>query len=159
MSAWGWYPPHLVDNTDTQYLRDQHWQQCSVFRFFFYFLSICLSVSLSVYICLQSQVFENSQLLTSSFIICEPCFRARIKNVTSAYVSECLGILPKNQGETLVSGFGSEQRLQQQWTPAYFVGHVCSMVVLWNVCFLSVQPSLFVSAWLWATNHSTTTVL
>ena len=71
--------------------------------------------------------------------------------MTTAYVSECLVILPKNWGEALVSGFALEQRLQKQSTPACFVGHVCSMVVLWNVCFLSVQSSLFVSAWLWTT--------
>ena len=78
-------------------------------------------------------------------------FQTTVKNVTIAYVSECLVILPKNQGEASVSGFGSEQRLQQQSTPSCFAGHVCSMVVLWNVCFLSVQSSLFVSAWLWTT--------
>ena len=44
--------------------------------------------------------------------------------VKTAYVLECLGILPKNQGEALVSGFGSEQPLQQQSTPACFVGPV-----------------------------------
>ena len=91
MGPLGWHPPHLVDNTDTQY------------------------------------------------------------SVTTAYVSECLEILPKNQREALVSGFESEQRLQQQSTPACFVGHVCSMVVLWNICFLSVQSSPFISAWLWTT--------
>ena len=48
--------------------------------------------------------------------------------MTTAYVSECFGILPENQGEALLSGFGSEQRLQQQSTPACFDGHVCSMV-------------------------------
>ena len=41
-------PLHLVDNTDTQYLGDQHWQQCWFFRFFFLFVSICLSMCQSV---------------------------------------------------------------------------------------------------------------
>ena len=57
---------------------------------------------------------------------------------------ECLGILPKKQGETLVLGFGLEQRLQQQSTPACFVGHG---VVWWFiemfVFFLSSHLSLF----------------
>ena len=50
--------------------------------------------------------------------------------MTTEYVSEYLGILPKNKSEALVSGFGTEQSLQQQSTPACFAGHVCSMVVL-----------------------------
>ena len=79
--------------------------------------------------------------------------------MSTVYVPECFGIIPKNQGEVLLSGFGLEQRLQQQSTPACFAGHECSMVVHWNVCFLSVQSSLFVSAWLWTTslqyNYST----
>ena len=48
MSPLGWYLPHLLYNTDTQYLGDQHWQQCWFYRFFFFFVSICLSVSLYV---------------------------------------------------------------------------------------------------------------
>ena len=52
MSPLGWHAPHLVDNTDTQYLRDQHWQQCWCLRFSFFFvfisLSMCQSVCLSV---------------------------------------------------------------------------------------------------------------
>ena len=63
--------------------------------------------------------------------------------MTTAYVSESSGILPKNQGEALVSQLGSEQRLQQQSTPACFVGHVvvwCSVGAINSVlsggCFL-----------------------
>ena len=52
---------------------------------------------------------------------------------------------------TLVSGFGSEQPLQQQSTPACSVVFVCSLAVLWNICFLSVQSSLVVPAWLGTT--------
>ena len=151
MNPLGWHPPHLVDNTDIQYLGDQHWQQCWQFRFSFFFVSICFSVSLCLYICLQSHVFENSQLLTSSFISMSLVWGLELKNMSTPCVSECLGILPKNQGETLQSGFALEQGLQQQSTPACFLGHVCGMVVHWNVCFLSVQSSLFASAWLWTT--------
>ena len=74
-------------------------------------------------------------------------------------VLECLGILPKNEGEALVSGFGSEQPLQQQSMHSCFVRLVCSLVFLWNISFLSVQSSLVVPAWLWTTtlqyNYST----
>ena len=45
-----------------------------------------------------------------------------------------------------MSGFGSEQPIQQQLMHAYFVGLVCSLVFLWNICFLSIQPSLVVPA-------------
>ena len=92
-------------------------------------------IYLSVSLCLQS-VYNNLNFLKSYTTIdwlvniCEPGFRARIKKVKSAYVSECLGILPKNHGKALVSGCGSEQSLQQQSIPACFVGPVCSMVVL-----------------------------
>ena len=55
---------------------------------------------------------------------------ARIKKVKTAYVLEYLGILSINQGEALVSGFGSERPLQQLSTAACFVRPVCSMVVL-----------------------------
>ena len=156
------HPPHLVDSTNTQYLGGQHWQQSWFFFFFFYFVSICFSIGQSVclYICLQLiSNFWKFTTIDRLVYICEPGFRARIKKVKTAYVLECLRILPKNEGEALVSGFGSEQPLQQQLAPACFVAPVCSMVVLWNICFLSVQSSFVVPAWLWTTtlqyNYST----
>ena len=42
MSPLGWHPPCLVDNTDTQYPGDHHWHQCWFFRFFSFFVSVCL---------------------------------------------------------------------------------------------------------------------
>ena len=50
MSPLGWQTPHLVDKSDTQYLGEQHWQQCWCFRFFFVFLcpSVYLCVSQSI---------------------------------------------------------------------------------------------------------------
>ena len=56
MSCLGWHPSHLVDNTDTQYLGDQHWQQCWCFRFSFFFVSICLSMCQSV--CVSVHLFR-----------------------------------------------------------------------------------------------------
>ena len=50
MSPLGWQSPHLVDNTDTQYLGEQHWQQCWCFRFCFFFVSICLRMCQSVFV-------------------------------------------------------------------------------------------------------------
>ena len=50
MSPLGWHPPHLLDNTDTQYLGDQHWHQCWFFRFLSFFVSFCLSMFQLVYV-------------------------------------------------------------------------------------------------------------
>ena len=56
MNPLRWHPPHLLDNTDTLYLRDQHWQQTVlVFLDFYFFLFtslpicqlVCVSVGLS----------------------------------------------------------------------------------------------------------------
>ena len=63
MNALGWRPPPLVDNTDTQYLGDQHWHQCWLFIFLF-FLSICLSLYQSV--CVSMHLFKiNLKFLTT----------------------------------------------------------------------------------------------
>ena len=63
MNSWGWYPPHLVDNTDIQYLGDQHWQKCWVFIFLF-FLSICFSMCQSI--CVSVDLFTiNPKFLTT----------------------------------------------------------------------------------------------
>ena len=56
MSPLGSHPPHLVDNTDTQHLGDQHWQQCWCFRFSFFFVPICLSMCQSV--CVSVHLFR-----------------------------------------------------------------------------------------------------
>ena len=58
ISPLGWHPSHLVDNTDTLYLGDQHWQ--TDIAVFFRFLHFCVhkfanaSVSLYPWVCLQS---------------------------------------------------------------------------------------------------------
>ena len=51
MSHLGWHPPHQVDNTDTLYLGDQHWQQ-TLLVFLDFCLCVCQSVCL--WVCLQS---------------------------------------------------------------------------------------------------------
>ena len=47
MNPLRWHPPHLVNNTDTLYLEDQHWQQTV-----FISLPICQK-SVYLWICLQ----------------------------------------------------------------------------------------------------------
>ena len=54
MNPAGWYSPHLVDNTDTLYLGDQHrQQQCWLFRFLLFgvHLFVYMLVSVSVRLC------------------------------------------------------------------------------------------------------------
>ena len=63
MNPLGWHPPHLVDNTDTQYLGDQHWQQCWCFRFFFF-----LWVHLFFYVCHSVCVFVHLFRINLKFL-------------------------------------------------------------------------------------------
>ena len=54
MNPSGWHPAHLVDNTDTLYLGDQHWQQqCWFFRVLLFrvHLFVSMSVFASVRLC------------------------------------------------------------------------------------------------------------
>ena len=68
MSPLGWHPPNVVNNTDTLYLGDQHWQQTMFF--FFRFLLFCVhqfayasvSLCICVFVCNPSLVFKNSLL-------------------------------------------------------------------------------------------------
>ena len=60
--------------------------------------------------------------MTSSAYVWEPCFRARIKNVQSAY-QNAYEFFQKFMGEALVSGFGTKQPLQQ-----------LKFLLLWLLC-------------------------
>ena len=61
--------------------------------------------------------------MTSSAYVCEPCFRARIKNVQNAYQS-AYEFFQKFMGEALVSGFETKQLLQQ----------LKFLLLLWLLC-------------------------
>ena len=84
MSPLGWHPPHLVDNTDTLPLGDQHWQQAVLF-FFFRFLLFCVhqfayvSVSLCAcgFVCNPSLVFKNSLLWGSQWSLSQKMIKAQ----------------------------------------------------------------------------------
>ena len=154
MSPLGWHPPHLMNNSNTQYLRDQHWQQCWFFVFLF-FLSICLSrckslCSLSVHLFTINLKFST----THNYWLAQLVYMSLVSGLELKNCKLRIKMLrnssKKSKWETIVLGFGSKQPLQQQSTPACFIGPVC-MVVPWNVCFLSVQSSLCFSAWLWTT--------
>ena len=105
MSPLGRHPPHLVDNTDTQYLGDQYWQQCWCFSLFFFFVSICLSMCQSV--CVSVHLFT----VTVNFL--------NVSLVSGLEFKKCrllikmLRTLPKIIGEVLVTGLGRRQPFQQ----------------------------------------------
>ena len=117
MSAWWWHPPHLVDNTDTQYLGDHDWQQCRCFRFTVSFASICLpmchSVCVSVHLFrinlkfLKTHNYWIAQLLYVSLF---PGLELKLPECTYQDAEE---FFQKIMGEALVSGFGTKQPLSQ----------------------------------------------
>ena len=87
-----WHPPNLVNNTDTQYLGDQHWQQCWFVRFFFFLVSIyfcmCQSVCVSVHLFTINLKFSKThnywlaqpELEKLSFLVHEsPCLYSTTK--------------------------------------------------------------------------------
>ena len=84
--------------------------------------------------------------MTSSARIFELGFRAKFKKSANS-VSTCLWILPKNW--RIGGGGGGGGISVRVWVktassaPACFTGPARSMMVLWNVCFLSIESSHF----------------
>ena len=76
MKPSGWHTPHLVDNTDTLYLGNQHWQYQ---YWFFTFLQFCvrlfvyMSLSVSVRLCAIHLKFLETHY-------CEASADLRMKN-------------------------------------------------------------------------------
>ena len=68
MSPLGWHPPHLVDNTDTLYLGDQHWQSTVLVFFRFLFFCIHLFAYVSVTLCVTGSVWSPSQVFKKSLL-------------------------------------------------------------------------------------------
>ena len=83
MSPLGWHTPYLVDNTDTQYLGDQHWQQCWFFRFAsFLCSSVCLCVSLSVnlqFFTIHPKFLKTHNYWLAQLVYVSFEFRVRVK--------------------------------------------------------------------------------
>ena len=116
MSPLGWHPPHLVDNTNTQYLGDQHWQWCWCFRFSFLVcicLSICQSVCVSVHLItiilkfLKTYNYYLAQLVYVSLV------SGRELRQCKLYIKMLRNSSKKIMGEALLSGFGTKQPLSQ----------------------------------------------
>ena len=155
MSPLGWHPSHIVDDTDTQYLGDQDWQQFRFFRVFFFFLSTCLSLYQSVCVSVHLFTINLEFLKTHNYWLAQLVYMTLVSGLELKNCKMPNKILKnsskKTKWEAKLLGFGSKQPPQQQSTPFCFIGPVYSIVVLWNVCFLSLQSSLYFSAWLWTT--------
>ena len=103
MTPWGWHPPHLGDNTDTQYLEDQHWQQwwCFRFLFFFFFVSICLSMCQSVSVSVHLFTFNLKFLKTHNYWLAQLLNMSlvpRLELKSAGCLSKYLATLPKIMG-------------------------------------------------------------
>ena len=115
MRPLGRHPPHLVDNADTLYLGNQHWQQAVLFFIYFYFFCVhqfaYVSVTLWVCgsLCNPSQVFKNSLLWG--------CPLDNDPKLAKIAVSKHLGILPSFSTWFVV------------W---------CCVMILWNVTVSSL---------------------
>ena len=79
MSPLGWYPPHVVDNTDIQYLGGWHWQQCWFFRFLFVVIYLCMCQS----VCMSERLFT----INLKFLKTHNCWLAQL-----VYVSLVAGL-------------------------------------------------------------------
>ena len=146
MSPLGWHPPHLMNNSNTQYLGDQHWQQCWFFVFLF-FLSICLSrckslCSLSVHLFTINLKFST----THNYWLAQLVYMSLVSGLELKNCKLRIKMLrnssKKSKWETIVLGFGSKQRLQQQSTPACFIGPVCLCVWWFREMFVFCLSSL-----------------
>ena len=134
MSPLGWHPPHLVDNTDTHYLGDQHWQQCWFFRFFFLFcvhLFDCQSVSVHLF---TISSFWKLTTIDQLVYICEPGFRATIKRDDCV----CIRIL-RNFSEKLGGGI-----IVRIWVRTASAATINTCLFCWTcVCYSGSMKFLF----------------
>ena len=143
MSSLGWYSPYLVNNTDTQYLGAQHWQQCWFFRIFFFFFlcpSVCLCVNQSVWLYvftihlkfLKTHNYWLAQLVYVSFE-----FKAKVK----MHIKMLRNFPKKSEGRYWFQDLGQKN---QQSTPAYFIGSMCSMMWFCEMFLFRLFSHLFV---------------
>ena len=130
-----------MDNTHTQYLGDQHWQQYCFFRFFSFLCpSFCLCVNQSVWLYvftihlrfLKTHIHWLAQLVYVSFE-----FRARVK----MHIKMFRNFSKKSGGRHWFQELGQKS---QQSTPAYFIEPVCSMVWFCEMFLFCLFSYLFV---------------
>ena len=127
-------PPHLLDDTDTLYLGDQHWQLCWFFLFFF-LVSTCLSLCQSVCVSVRlKQIYVNLS------------WGLELKKSTN-YVSKHLEILPKNRG-------GSNSiRLWVKTVSSKI--NICLFYWTCDMCIFCLASFLCRLVWLWTTTFET----
>ena len=117
-----------MDNTDTQYLGDQHWQQCWCFRFSFLFVSICLSMCQSV--CVSVHLFRiNLKFLkTHNYWLAQLLHVSLVSGLELKMCRMHIKMIRNSSqipwGLALVSGFGTKQPLQQ----------LKFLLLLWLLC-------------------------
>ena len=128
MSPLGWHPPHLVDNTDTQYLGDQHWQQCWCFRFSFFFVSICLSMCQSVCVSVYLLRINLKFLKTHNYWLAHLLYVSLVPwlelKTCRTHIKMLRNSSKKIMGEGLLSGFGTKEPVQQ----------LKFLLLLWLLC-------------------------
>ena len=127
--------------------------------FFFYFVSICLTVSRCLYICLQSQVFEGSQLLTSPFIYVSLVSALELKTCRLRMYQNAQEFFRKIRGWHYVQGLGQNSVCSNNQHLLVLL----DMCVVWWFCemfvfCLSSHLSLFLPG-CEQLHYSTTTVL
>ena len=83
MNPLGWHPPYLVDNTDTLYLVDQHWQQkCRFFRF----LLFCVHLLVYMLVSVSARLYAiHLKFLGTHY--CKASIDLRMKNDKNAVMS------------------------------------------------------------------------
>ena len=67
MSPLGWHPPHLVANTDTRYLGDQHGQKCWVFLEIYFLFCVYLFVYVLVRVSVHLSTINLKFLKTHNY--------------------------------------------------------------------------------------------
>ena len=141
MSPLGWHPPYLVDNTDTQYLGDQHWQQCWLFRFFAFLCpSVCLCVNQYVWLLvftihLRFLKIQNYWLAQLVYVRFE--FMAWVK----MHIKMFRNFPKKSGGRYWFQNLGQKN---QQSTPACFIRPVYSMVWFCEMFLFCLFSHVFV---------------
>ena len=111
--------------------------------YFSFFVSVCLSMFQLVCVFINLKFLKSHNYWLVQLVYVSLNSRVELKKC-KLYIKMFINFSekPMGLGGELVSDFRSKQPLQQQSTPACFIGPVWIMVVLWNICFLSAKSFL-----------------
>ena len=137
MSPLGWHRLHLVDNTDTQYLGDQNWQECWGFRLCFFSVSICLSMCQSVCVSVHHFKINLKFLKTHSYWL------AQLLHVSLVLGLELKICRMHIMGEVLLSGFGTKSLFSNLNSYCYYDYYVSNSVIRVVVKFFWLTKIIF----------------